>query len=419
MTRRRRVVVGAVGVALGALLTIERPRRVVGDAPAARPVARPRQRHADRLRARRAGAARLHRGRRRRRRDLAAAVGVLEDIFGTLKMDFSTWIASGLMVVVGAVWTIVYNADLVLALRHGGLRPDRPGGTRRPRRRRLPARRPVPHRHHARDVHARRLHPRHGHRDHRLVPRRREPARPHGRRLRRPRGHRSGAPDRRHLLARVRNVPGLAARDVVAVGSQSILARRGEAAGDDATVRGDRAPRPRRRLPRAHDLRDRRLRPRLHDDGAGVAGAPARTPGSPSSTASSCRAGTTSTSAAARSDFRLSGFYFDEPKPFAPIPVAVRDPQTGRELRAHGDRRPQRDRSAGRWSGSRPRRRRSPPRSRADAHRRSTTSPSPPASIPTRRPRASSRRSSRTGWRPSRSARSSTTRRRRRSRSTG
>jgi putative ABC transport system permease protein len=28
-------------------------------------------------------------------------------------MDFSTWITSGLMIVVGAVWTIVYNADLV------------------------------------------------------------------------------------------------------------------------------------------------------------------------------------------------------------------------------------------------------------------------------------------------------------------
>ena len=29
-------------------------------------------------------------------------------------MDFSTWIVAGLMIVVGAVWVIVYNADLLL-----------------------------------------------------------------------------------------------------------------------------------------------------------------------------------------------------------------------------------------------------------------------------------------------------------------
>jgi putative ABC transport system permease protein len=37
-----------------------------------------------------------------------------EVVFGELSMNFSTWIVSGLMVVVGAVWTIVYNADLLL-----------------------------------------------------------------------------------------------------------------------------------------------------------------------------------------------------------------------------------------------------------------------------------------------------------------
>jgi putative ABC transport system permease protein len=37
-----------------------------------------------------------------------------EDVFGPLSMDFSTWIASGLMIVVGAVWVIVFNADLLL-----------------------------------------------------------------------------------------------------------------------------------------------------------------------------------------------------------------------------------------------------------------------------------------------------------------
>jgi putative ABC transport system permease protein len=37
-----------------------------------------------------------------------------ETLFGELSMNFTTWIVAGLMVVVGAVWTIMYNADLVL-----------------------------------------------------------------------------------------------------------------------------------------------------------------------------------------------------------------------------------------------------------------------------------------------------------------
>ncbi|OFW74969.1 MAG: hypothetical protein A2Y55_08160 [Actinobacteria bacterium RBG_16_68_12] len=39
---------------------------------------------------------------------------VLESIFGTLAMDFSTWIVAGLMIVIGTVWVIVFNADLLL-----------------------------------------------------------------------------------------------------------------------------------------------------------------------------------------------------------------------------------------------------------------------------------------------------------------
>jgi putative ABC transport system permease protein len=41
---------------------------------------------------------------------------VWEAVFGPLSMNFSTWIAAGLMIVVGAVWTIVYNADVLLGL---------------------------------------------------------------------------------------------------------------------------------------------------------------------------------------------------------------------------------------------------------------------------------------------------------------
>jgi putative ABC transport system permease protein len=37
-----------------------------------------------------------------------------EAVFGPLAMDFSTWITAGLMIVVGAVWTIVFNADLLI-----------------------------------------------------------------------------------------------------------------------------------------------------------------------------------------------------------------------------------------------------------------------------------------------------------------
>jgi putative ABC transport system permease protein len=40
--------------------------------------------------------------------------GWLEDVFGTLAMDFSTWIVAGLLIIVGTVWIIVFNADLLL-----------------------------------------------------------------------------------------------------------------------------------------------------------------------------------------------------------------------------------------------------------------------------------------------------------------
>jgi putative ABC transport system permease protein len=51
---------------------------------------------------------------------LAIAVAMLlpwsvwESVFGQISMDFSTWIVAGLMTVIGAVWVMVYNADLIL-----------------------------------------------------------------------------------------------------------------------------------------------------------------------------------------------------------------------------------------------------------------------------------------------------------------
>ncbi|MGE5689912.1 MAG: ABC transporter permease, partial [Pseudomonadota bacterium] len=41
---------------------------------------------------------------------------VWDTVFGELRMDFGTWITAGLMVVVGAVWLIVFNADVLIRL---------------------------------------------------------------------------------------------------------------------------------------------------------------------------------------------------------------------------------------------------------------------------------------------------------------
>jgi putative ABC transport system permease protein len=40
--------------------------------------------------------------------------GAWDAVFGTLAMDFTTWIVAGLMIIVGTVWLIVFNADLLL-----------------------------------------------------------------------------------------------------------------------------------------------------------------------------------------------------------------------------------------------------------------------------------------------------------------
>jgi putative ABC transport system permease protein len=39
---------------------------------------------------------------------------IWESVFGQISMDYSTWIVSGLMTVIGAAWVMVYNADLIL-----------------------------------------------------------------------------------------------------------------------------------------------------------------------------------------------------------------------------------------------------------------------------------------------------------------
>jgi putative ABC transport system permease protein len=110
--KRRRIVIGGIGIVLGLLLAVSAGGTatplmlgvtlvVVSLVPFARLVGVP-----DRLAYTVAG--------------LANVVlwmlpwSVWESVFGPLRMDFSTWIVAGLMVVVGAVWVIVYNADLLL-----------------------------------------------------------------------------------------------------------------------------------------------------------------------------------------------------------------------------------------------------------------------------------------------------------------
>ena len=44
-------------------------------------------------------------------------------LLGDLKLNFSIFLLGGLMIVVGATWTIMYNADVLL----GGAEPDRLG----------------------------------------------------------------------------------------------------------------------------------------------------------------------------------------------------------------------------------------------------------------------------------------------------
>jgi len=110
--RRRRIVLGGLGVAIAALLVATAGSAatpvmlgvslgIVSLVPFARLVGIP-----DRIAYTVAG--------------LAIVVLLMlpwsawETVFGPLSMNFSTWIVSGLMIVIGAVWVIVYNADLLL-----------------------------------------------------------------------------------------------------------------------------------------------------------------------------------------------------------------------------------------------------------------------------------------------------------------
>jgi putative ABC transport system permease protein len=112
--KRRRIVLGGIGIVLGLLLAVGAGGTatplmlgvtlvVVSLVPFARLVGVP-----DRLAYTVAGVANVVLW--------MLPWSVWESVFGPLRMDFSTWIVAGLMVVVGAVWVIVYNADLLLGV---------------------------------------------------------------------------------------------------------------------------------------------------------------------------------------------------------------------------------------------------------------------------------------------------------------
>ncbi len=116
--RRRRFVLSAFGLVFGVLLLASGSRRGHGDAADARMVAGRDQPHPAPARPPASAS-----GWPTRAAGLVVLVTLLlpwrawEAVFGDLAMDFSTWIVSGLMIVLGAVWVIMFNADVVPGLR--------------------------------------------------------------------------------------------------------------------------------------------------------------------------------------------------------------------------------------------------------------------------------------------------------------
>ena len=185
-----------VGLALGLLLVYSGDVGRPGDAARSRRLARPHEPRpaAPASRASPSGSRSPRAGRRRRLPH--AALALAGGRVRAARMDFSTWIVAGLMIVIGTVWVIVFNADLLL----GGVM--RVFGRIEPRARAahvdgVSAARPLPDGHDARDVHARRLHARHRVRRERLV-RARDRRRGLRRRLPGARGDGRRGADRRH-----------------------------------------------------------------------------------------------------------------------------------------------------------------------------------------------------------------------------
>ena len=112
---------------------------------------------------------------------------IRQHLFGAMNVNFGIFILAGLMIVIGATWTIMYNADVLLGAlgaTFGRIRQHRSG---RPHVDGLPAEEPVPHRRHPCDVHAGHVHARRRSDHDRIVQQRLQQCRHLRRRLRRPR----------------------------------------------------------------------------------------------------------------------------------------------------------------------------------------------------------------------------------------
>ena len=173
-------------------------------------------------------------------------------LFGELRVDFSIFILSGLMIVIGASWTIMYNADLLLG------RADRgrwAGSARLAPVLRMsmayPLAKPVPHRCHPRDVHARRVHARDRSDDDHVVrerPQRHEDLR---RRVRHQGDRRRRRRPSPTCAAALQQARGIDPADFRVVSSQSFLPVKAHQAGAPGGARGLRRARPQHRLPHA------------------------------------------------------------------------------------------------------------------------------------------------------------------------
>ena len=276
------------------------------------------------------------------------------------------------MIVIGATWTIMYNADLLLgalAATVGRIRAPRAGAADVDR---LPAAEPLPHRRDAGDVHARRLHARRRRDDVGLVHERLQRRQRIRRRLRRSRHDLAGTADREHAGG---GRPNAGSRRA-ATSASSRASRR----CPSRRASSESAPRRSPTSSTAPTTPSSRTRPT----------------GSPPARAATARVRRSGERCATHRNLAVvdqfvvprqanwnfglvrrssgsRGFYLED-KTFDPVKVSVRDPQTGKRRDADRDRRPLRQRAAVHGAGSGRRSARSRLSSATACSRRSTSS---------------------------------------------
>ena len=249
-------------------------------------------------------------------------------ILGQPKVNFGIFVLGGLMIVVGASWTLMYNADVLLgtlgaatsANARASARPEDVDG--------VSASKPVPDRRHARDVHARRLHAGRRSDDERRVRERLQRQRRVRRRVRRAGDGLARGADHRHDIGRRPRTRTPAGR---LPGSREHLDARGQGPPARHDRKGSlvRRPRRRRRLPAEHDLQARRLGARLFV--AEAVWSAVRTRPNLAVVDQFVVPRRENWTFGMAPDFKLKGFYLED-KTFDPVRVAVRDQQTGKRL---------------------------------------------------------------------------------------